>query len=293
MEAGVAPTSRARRRAQPLAARLVGAGDGGVAAVDLRDRHEHVRPGARARRPVREPIRIGDRRPGDDFAAARGDEDRCGGRSPRGVTAIATAAPAAATSAARTSGECQPAWVGRVEARAARPRRAGARTRGSTPGPRRRLRRSAGTSSPARLRLAGSSDQRPAATRAEAGTHEDGRPAGADRGASAPQATRALEERVDLARARLDRDELGAALDDQRLVEVVTPVHLERQPAELAQPILAEEQQRPALAAQVAGRGRSGLAREERHATRITAGSAAGGGCEPLAGRPPARSTRR
>ena len=40
---------------------------------------------------------------------------------------------------------------------------------------------------------------------------------------------------------------------------MVAAVHLEREPAEVAQPVLAQEQERPALAAQIARRGAAGL----------------------------------
>ena len=39
------------------------------------------------------------------------------------------------------------------------------------------------------------------------------------------------------------------------LAEAVAPVHLEREPAEVAEPLLAQPQERAALAAQLAGGG--------------------------------------
>ena len=108
-------------------------------------------------------------------------------------------------------------------------------------------------------------DQRPPATRAEARPHQHGSPAGADRGAAAPEPACTLKQSVDLARPRLDGDELCAALDDERLVEVVAAVHLEREAAELAQSVFAEQEQRTALAAKVTRRRRGGPAGEEGH----------------------------
>ena len=142
----------------------------------------------------------------------------------------------------------------------------------ATPSPQRGQARHPSASTAARL-----VDQRAAAARAEAGADQQRRAAGADRGAAAPQPPRALEQRVDLARARLDRDELGAALDDERLVEVIAAVHLEREAAELAQPVLAEEQERPALAPEVARGGRGRLAGEERHGGQDSRASPATG----------------
>ena len=55
---------------------------------------------------------------------------------------------------------------------------------------------------------------------------------------------------------RLEPDQLGAALEKQVLTETVAPVHLEREPAEIAQLLLPEPQERATLAAQLAcGRG--------------------------------------
>ncbi|HYY02676.1 MAG TPA: hypothetical protein VE736_02220 [Gaiellaceae bacterium] len=49
--------------------------------------------------------------------------------------------------------------------------------------------------------------------------------------------------------ALVERDELVASLDQQVLSELVAPIHLEHQPAEVAKPILAHPKQRTALAA--------------------------------------------
>ena len=164
------------------------------------------------------------------------------------------------------------------EARSRRGRRpgAGGRTRGSTPDPRRRHRRSADSGSsgrPRRLRTV--VDERSATARTEARSHQQRGAAGADRATPATETSGSLQECVDLTHSGLDRDELGTPLDDERLVEVVAAIHLEREPAELAEPLLTEDEQRPALAAEIA-RGRSGrLAGEERHGERIAGGSAA------------------
>ena len=55
---------------------------------------------------------------------------------------------------------------------------------------------------------------------------------------------------------RLDCHELRAALDDQTCVEAVALVHLEREPAEVAQPLLAHLEQRLPLALELARRRR-------------------------------------
>jgi hypothetical protein len=52
-------------------------------------------------------------------------------------------------------------------------------------------------------------------------------------------------------------DQIGAALEQEIFAELIAPVHLEREPAEVAQLLLAEPHQCPALAAEVA-RGRRG-----------------------------------
>ena len=104
---------------------------------------------------------------------------------------------------------------------------------------------------------------------AEARADQDRRAADADRPLPAAQA-RALQVRVDLGDARLDRDELGAPLDHERLVEVVAAVHLERQPPEVTQTVLPQEEQRPPLAPQVARRGSGRLAVEEGHGAEVS-----------------------
>ena len=94
---------------------------------------------------------------------------------------------------------------------------------------------------------------------------EERRAARADRALAPCGARRPARMRVDLGDTRLDRDELGAALDDERLVEVVAPVHLEREAAEVAEAVLAQHEERATLATELA-RGRRGGSLEERHA---------------------------
>ena len=59
---------------------------------------------------------------------------------------------------------------------------------------------------------------------------------------------------------RLERDQVGAALDQQILAEAVAPVHLERQAAEVAEPVLAHAHERAALATELARGGRDAAA---------------------------------
>ena len=63
-----------------------------------------------------------------------------------------------------------------------------------------------------------------------------------------------VEQRVDLLDARLDRDELGASLDDETGVEAVALVHLERQAAKVAEALLADFEEGLPLALQLARR---------------------------------------
>jgi len=107
------------------------------------------------------------------------------------------------------------------------------------------------------------------AARAEACPDQDRRAADADRPLP-PAQTGALQVRVDLGDAGLDRDELGASLDDERLVEVVATVHLERQPAEVAETVFPQEQERPPLAPEIARRGSGWLAVEEGHGAEVS-----------------------
>ena len=153
--------------------------------------------------------------------------------------------PSAPRPGSRSPHSRQYSWPARDGA----PQRGHARPRSSLTRrcPRRRRRRRARARSSGRSARRSGAARRTCRSRAGAGAS----PAPAD-------------ERVDLRDARLDRDELGAALDDERLVELVAAVHLEREAAEVAQPVLAEQEQRAALAPQVARGGRGRLALEER-----------------------------
>src|SRR5262249_2249049 len=105
--------------------------------------------------------------------------------------------------------------------------------------------------------------------RAEAGADQHGRATRADGRAAAAETACALQERLDLAHARLDGDELGAPLDDEDVVEMVAAGHLEREPAQPAETTRPQQHKRTPLAPELA-RGRSGrLVREEPHAMRV------------------------
>ncbi len=54
--------------------------------------------------------------------------------------------------------------------------------------------------------------------------------------------------------ARLEADQLGAALEQKVLPKAVAAVHLQREPAEVAQLLLPEAQERPSLAPELARR---------------------------------------
>src|SRR6185503_11122414 len=97
-----------------------------------------------------------------------------------------------------------------------------------------------------------------AAARAEAGSPEKWCTAVAAHcaGASRPGPGR-TEHRVQLVNPGFEPDQVGAALEQEILAELVAPVHLEREPTEVAQLLLTQPHQRPALAAEIA-RGRSG-----------------------------------
>jgi hypothetical protein len=60
----------------------------------------------------------------------------------------------------------------------------------------------------------------------------------------------------ELLQAPVELDELGAALPDELVVEAVSTVHLEDQPAEVAKPVVSYLQQRPPFAAEDAGGGK-------------------------------------
>ena len=82
---------------------------------------------------------------------------------------------------------------------------------------------------------------------------------------------RAADEGIDLRDPGLDGNELGAPLDDEPFVELVAAVHLEREAAKVAQPLLTEEEERASLASELACPGRGRLAVEEGHGVRIRA----------------------
>jgi hypothetical protein len=63
------------------------------------------------------------------------------------------------------------------------------------------------------------------------------------------------EQGVEFGESLFDRDELGAPVDQEILPELVAPVHLEHQTAEVAQACLAELKQRATLAAKLSGGG--------------------------------------
>jgi hypothetical protein len=66
------------------------------------------------------------------------------------------------------------------------------------------------------------------------------------------------EQRVELREPLLEADELRAPVDEEILAELVPPVHLEDEAAEVAQPALAELQERAPLAAELScGRQRA------------------------------------
>src|SRR5581483_1198165 len=65
---------------------------------------------------------------------------------------------------------------------------------------------------------------------------------------------RSREQRVELGEALLELAELDAAVDEQVLAELVSAVHLEHQPAEVAQPLLAHREEAPPLAPELRDR---------------------------------------
>jgi hypothetical protein len=54
---------------------------------------------------------------------------------------------------------------------------------------------------------------------------------------------------------RFEPDQLGAPLEHEVLTEAVAPIHLERDPAEIAKPFLTQAKEGAALTAQIAGSG--------------------------------------
>ena len=69
--------------------------------------------------------------------------------------------------------------------------------------------------------------------------------------ASATEARRPVEQSVDLLNPNLDRDELGAALDDESRAEPVALVHLEGKSAQIAESLFAHLEKRLALPLQL------------------------------------------
>ena len=86
-----------------------------------------------------------------------------------------------------------------------------------------------------------------------------------------------LEQLVDLPQALLDRDHLLALLDQQVLLELVAAEHLEHQPAEVADALLARPDEGSPFASQRARR-RNALA------AGGVGGPLSGAGAEPLRG---------
>ena len=96
---------------------------------------------------------------------------------------------------------------------------------------------------------------RPAAVGAEVRAPGHGRAAVAGR-RSPPRARHGGQHRVEIVDPLFERDDLPAAFDQQLVAEARAAVHLQRQPAEVADPLLASLQDRPALAPQRSGRRR-------------------------------------
>jgi hypothetical protein len=87
------------------------------------------------------------------------------------------------------------------------------------------------------------------------GSEKEWRSADADRSAaSGSEAHGAVEKRVDLLHTSFDSDELRAAFDHEPRVEAVALVHLEREAAEVAQALFANEEQSLSLPLQLPDR---------------------------------------
>src|SRR3954454_19310268 len=71
------------------------------------------------------------------------------------------------------------------------------------------------------------------------------------------------QHRVELVQAVFERGDLAALLDQEVVAEGRTPIHLEREPAEVANPLLPGLQDRAALAAQGSRRGRAAHERRD------------------------------
>jgi hypothetical protein len=91
---------------------------------------------------------------------------------------------------------------------------------------------------------------------------------------------RGREQRVELLQTLVERDQLVAPLDEQVLAELVAAKHLEHQPTEIAQALLAHTQERAALAAELAGMGEGAARRALRPRARGSASALAAEACE-------------
>jgi hypothetical protein len=83
---------------------------------------------------------------------------------------------------------------------------------------------------------------------------------------------RGRQKDVELSEPVIESDELCAAVDEQVLAELVPPVHLEHQAAKVAEPLLAQSQQRASVSAELA---RWGQRAPGRLARRLRRGSLA------------------
>jgi hypothetical protein len=89
-----------------------------------------------------------------------------------------------------------------------------------------------------------SSGRGPAAIGAEVGAPDERGAAGAaGRRSGSPDGDRSREQCVQLLQPLVERDQLVAPLDEQILAELVAPEHLQHQPAEVAQALLANPEQ--------------------------------------------------
>jgi hypothetical protein len=79
-----------------------------------------------------------------------------------------------------------------------------------------------------------------------------------------PAVAHGAQELVDLTEALLERDDLRGLLIDEILTEAVLAVHLEDEAAEVANLLLADTEQAPALAAKLSRRRESSPARCSR-----------------------------
>jgi hypothetical protein len=89
------------------------------------------------------------------------------------------------------------------------------------------------------------------------------------------------QERVEVGEPLFDGDELSAAVDEEVLAELIAPVHLEHEAAEVAQARFAQLEQGAAFAAELAGRGHGAshgtgrCGRRRRRRGRLVIGCAA------------------